>query len=85
VMALWELAPESRLDAGWFWLAISPNVGVYSCRRSGTLPGGGEFVSDFLTVSALERGRATRLEIFEVDAVDAALARFAALGAAKPT
>jgi hypothetical protein len=76
VIALWELAPESRLDSGLFWLAIAPHGGVSVCRRSGTLPGGGEFVSDFLVVNIVERGVATRLELFEVDAAEAALARF---------
>jgi ketosteroid isomerase-like protein len=79
VVALWDLAPESRLDIGWFWLAQAPHGGVVTCRRSGTLPGGGEFVSDFLTVSVVEHGRATRIEIFEMDSADAALARFAEL------
>jgi len=59
-----------------FWLAIAPHGGVSVCRRSGTLPGGGEFVSDFLVVNIVERGVATRLELFEVDAAEAALARF---------
>ncbi len=79
VVALWELAPESRFDAGWHWLAIAPHAGVYTARRSGTLPDGGPFESDFLTVGTVKGGRSTRVEIFEIDAVDAALARFAEL------
>ena len=79
VIALWELAPESRFEAGWGWLAIAPHAGAYTARRSGTLPDGGEFESDFLVVATVEGGRSTRVEIFEIDAADAALARFAAL------
>ncbi len=79
VIALWELAPESRFEAGWCWLAIAPHAGVYTARRFGTLPDGGAFESDFLVVATVEDGRSTRVEIFEIDAADAALARFAAL------
>jgi ketosteroid isomerase-like protein len=76
VAALWKLAPDSRFEAGRFWLAITPYGGVYAARRVGTLPGGGEFESDFLIVSLLKGGRTARLELFEIDAVDGALARF---------
>ena len=76
VTALWELAPQTHLDGGWFWLASAPHGGVYQCRRAGTLTEGGEFVSDFLCVVVVENGLATRLEVFEVEAGDAALARF---------
>jgi ketosteroid isomerase-like protein len=76
VVALWELAPESRFEAGWFWLAIAPNVSASSARRSGTVAGGGEFESDFLVVVAVAQGRTTRLDVFEIDATEAALARF---------
>ncbi|HET9062300.1 MAG TPA: nuclear transport factor 2 family protein, partial [Candidatus Binatia bacterium] len=76
VTALWELAPESRIDGGWFWLASAPHGGVYELRRRGTLPGGGELVSDDLVVFVSERGLVTRMELFEMDATDVALARF---------
>jgi hypothetical protein len=79
VMALWELAPGTRFEAGWTWLARAPHGGVCVGQRSGTLPDGGEFVTDFLVVSVVERGLTTRAEIFEVEAADAALARFAEL------
>ncbi|MGH7790402.1 MAG: nuclear transport factor 2 family protein, partial [Candidatus Binatia bacterium] len=76
VQALWRLAPGSRFEAGWHWLAIAAQTGVYRARRFGTLPDGGAFESEFLAVVTADRGRATRLEIFEIDAVDAALGRF---------
>lgn len=82
VAALWELAPDSRLEAGLVWLAHAPHAGLHFCRRTGMLPGGGEFASDFLVLVVVERGLATRLEIFETDAADAALARFDELRAA---
>src|SRR5262249_15939323 len=75
VVALWKLAPDSRLEGGRFWLAITPDGGVYAARRAGTVPGGGEVERDFLVVSLLKGGRTARLEYFEIDAVDAALAR----------
>jgi hypothetical protein len=79
VAVLWELAPDSRLDVGLVWLVHAPHGGVHLCRRSGRLPDGGEFVAEFLVLIVLERELAVRLEVFEVDAADAALARFAAL------
>lgn len=48
--------------------------------RCGTLRDGGELVGDFLVVAVVdERGLTTRVEVFEVDAADAALTRFAEL------
>ena len=76
VEALWQLAPGSRFEAAWHWLAIAPRAGVYPARRFGTLPEGGAFESEFLIVSTVDRGLTTRLEFFEIDAVDAPLARF---------
>jgi len=79
VAALWELAPESRLEAGLVWLALEPHMGLHLCRRTGMLPDGGEFASDFLVLAVVERGLMTRLEVFETHAADAALVRFAEL------
>lgn len=79
VQALWRLAPGARFEAGWQWLAIAPRAGVYTARRAGRLPDGGAFESDFLVVAAVAHGRTSRVEVFESDAADAALARFAAL------
>ena|GEM_PF-2009695 len=79
VVALWELAPDSHLEVGLVWLAHAPHAGLYLCRRQGVLPDGGEFVSEFLVLAVVERGLTSRLEVFETDAVDAALARFAEL------
>jgi len=43
VKALWELTPESRFENARYWLAIEPWGAVAAARRSGTVPGGGEF------------------------------------------
>jgi ketosteroid isomerase-like protein len=79
VEALWQLAPDSRLELGWHWLAVDRRGGVVTCRRTGRLADGGAYESDYLVLFIVEDGRARRLEMFEVDAADAALARFEAL------
>ncbi|MGH7860564.1 MAG: nuclear transport factor 2 family protein, partial [Candidatus Binatia bacterium] len=79
VAALWELAPDSIIEAGWFWLAVEPHGAVVAGRRFGRLADGGDFESDFLALFTVADGRSTRLELFEIDDVDTALARFEAL------
>jgi len=79
VEAVWELAPESTFDGGWDWLATSANAAVYRGRRTGRIPDGGEFESDFLIVAVVEDGKTRRVEIFEADDEAKALARFEAL------
>ena len=76
---LWDLAPDIRFEVP-FRLALE-RYGVVSVSRSfGTLrEGGGAFESFRAYVSMVERGRVTRLEGFEIEDVDAALARFAEL------
>ena len=54
-------------------------------RRSGTLPDGGAFESEYLELFVQVGGRATHLELFELDDLDAALARFEALRAVSAT
>ncbi len=46
---------------------------------SGTLPEGGIWESYIVNLATVVRGRITRIELFELEAVDAALARFAEL------
>jgi class 3 adenylate cyclase/tetratricopeptide (TPR) repeat protein len=79
LVALWELAPASRVDAGWFWPACDRHGAITDVRRTGTLPGGGDFENEYLHLCTLARGRVTRVELFEIDDLDAALARFAEL------
>ena len=79
VTALWALAPESLLEGGRYWLAMGPHGAVYATRRVGMVPDGGAFESDYFVLSMASGGCTTRLEFFEIDAADAALARFAEL------
>jgi len=82
--ALWELAPNQRVESGLVWHASARRGGVTALRRIGTLPEGGEFESDYLMLFTTARGRVSRLEYFEPEAVDAALARFEELRPASP-
>ncbi|MBI3768724.1 MAG: nuclear transport factor 2 family protein [Deltaproteobacteria bacterium] len=79
VVALWQLAPDSRLDTVGSWIVVERYGAAHVARRSRRLAEGGAFESDYIVVSTAERGLTTRIEFFEIDAVDAALARFAEL------
>ena len=46
--ALWELAPDQRIEVGWSWPAVEPPRRGHRVRRSGTLPDGGAFESEYL-------------------------------------
>ena len=78
IVALWELAPDARLET-WPWLTVEPHGSVFVLRRSGRLPEGGAFESEYVGLIIITRGLCSRLEMFELDAVDAALARLAEL------
>ena len=77
IVALWRLAPDSQIETSLFVVERYGAVGVG--RRSGRLAEGGAFESDFIVMSAVECGLTTRIEMFEVDSLDAALARFGEL------
>jgi len=79
VRAFWDLAPSQQAEAGLVWHAYAPYGGVTVFRRWGTLPEGGAFESEYLGLFQGTRERITRLEYFETEALDAALARFEAL------
>src|SRR6185295_680228 len=49
---------------------------VVTGRRRGTLAEGGAFANDYSQFFLASGGRFTRWELFEIDALDAALARF---------
>jgi ketosteroid isomerase-like protein len=72
---LWDLAPDHRIDLGWFWPAVERHGVITSIRRSGTLADGGAFESEYLWLSTATGGRITRLELFEVEDLDKAKAR----------
>jgi ketosteroid isomerase-like protein len=78
VAALWELAPETQVQAG-HWLAYNSHGAIAHVRRTGVIPDGGDFESDNLSLLMVSGGRITRVELFEVAASDKALARFAEL------
>jgi len=76
LVALWQLAAAVRVEHGWFWPAIAPNGSLHSVRRTGDVAGGGVFGSDYLMLALHAHGRFTRVELFELDDLDKALARF---------
>ncbi|MEO8602346.1 MAG: nuclear transport factor 2 family protein [bacterium] len=73
VAALWQFAPDSRIDAGWFWPAFAPHGAVTVTKRLGGL------ADEFLWLYSVEDGRITRIEVFGLDDLDAAKARLAEL------
>ncbi len=80
--ALWKLAPDQRLETGRHWPAYAPDVALALTRRHGTLPDGGAFESEFLLLYEIRDRVIARLESFEVDDLERALARFAELRSA---
>jgi class 3 adenylate cyclase len=74
-VALWELAPDQRVDFGWSWPAVDRHGFVVTQRRVGTLADGGAFESEYVWLGLARGGRFTRLELFETEALDRALAR----------
>ena len=77
--ALWELAPATGIEFGRFWPACDRHGAVTVMRRFGTLPDGGAFESEYLELFVGAQDRVTHLELFELEHLDAALARFEAL------
>jgi hypothetical protein len=84
VAALWDLSAESRIDGGWFWPVYDWYGAVTVNRRFGTtLAGGGEFESELLYLFTVAGGRITRVEMFEIEDLEAALSRFEELRPAR--
>jgi hypothetical protein len=80
IAVLWDLTPDTKLEVGWHWPAYGRHAAITTGRRTGTVVDGGPFESDFLILYTTAGGYVTRSEIFEIDALEAALARFEALG-----
>ena len=77
VVVLWSLAPD--LQTTGVQLALEPHGGVSAARHFGTLAEGGAYESVLVGLFVVEGRRITRLEIFEIDDLDAAFARLAEL------
>src|SRR5439155_17234451 len=76
--ALWDLAPDAQIAVAC--TLAHARYGSASIMRSfGTLRDGGAFESPNVSVPIVVDGRITRVEMFEPEHVDAALARFAEL------
>ena len=79
---LWELSPDTRVELAGFWLAADAGGGLFTMRRTGNVAGGGPFESDYLMLLRHARGGLTRMELYELDQREAALASWAALAVA---
>jgi class 3 adenylate cyclase len=78
MVAMWGLAPDARIELRSV-LALERHGVVAVTWYSGTLPEGGAWESYIVNVATVDRGRVTRLELFEIEQLDAALARLAEL------
>jgi hypothetical protein len=77
--ALWELAPDIRLDAPVGPVVWAAHGCVSISHTAGTFPAGGMFETSLAVLSLVDGGRITGLEYFDAEDVQAALARFEAL------
>jgi hypothetical protein len=75
--ALWELSRDIRLEVLYF-IAVAPQARLYVSRWFGTNVEGGEFDAVYVCVGFRDGDRGG-LEIFELEDLDAARARFEAL------
>src|SRR5262249_977343 len=78
VATLWRLAPDDHIEGG-IELARERYGRVAAGQSVGTLPEGGTYERPIVIGYIVAGGRITRMEIFEPEDVDAALARFAEL------
>jgi hypothetical protein len=76
--AWWDLAPDVQLCQPHL-LARERHGQIAVTRAFGTLREGGAFEVLMVGVAILEAGRYVRLEIFDIEEADRALARFAEL------
>jgi ketosteroid isomerase-like protein len=74
-VALWDLAPDQRVEFGYS-CAVDGHGVVFTLRRAGTLASGGAFENEYAWLALARAGRITRLGLFEIGKLDAALARF---------
>jgi class 3 adenylate cyclase/ketosteroid isomerase-like protein len=74
--ALWDLAPDQTVSFAISLPAVGPHGALAIIRREGLLADGGEFESEYLWLGLIDGGDVTRLELYELDSIDTALARF---------
>jgi ketosteroid isomerase-like protein len=81
---LWELAPsDAFVEFDSSGLVFDRHGLVVTLRQAGALPDGGASESEYLWLSLVSGGRIERLELFGIDALEAALARFEELCAGR--
>ncbi len=73
--ALWELSPDVRLGS-LYTVAQAPHGFVGAMHWFGTNNEGGEIEALFVAVSLIRGGRQVGAELFEIEDLEAALARF---------
>jgi hypothetical protein len=78
--ALWELSRDVRLET-LYTIAIAPHGRLYVCRWFGTNAEGGDFEAVYVCLGLGRGDKPVGLEIFELDDVAAATARFEELRA----
>ncbi len=79
IEALWSLAPGTTGELGWHWPAYDRHGVLTVIRRHGRLVDGGEYESEYLQLFVRARERFTHFEMFELEDLGTALARFEAL------
>jgi hypothetical protein len=78
--ALWELSPDVRLEM-LYEVRRAPNAFLGVLRWFGTNAEAGEFEAVFLGVTRIQDERQVGTDLFEIDEMDTALARFEELSA----
>jgi len=78
IAAMYEISSDLRVDA-LYNVSIAEHGIVYVARWSGANTEGGEFDAVYVCLGLLRNRRPAGLEIFELEQLDAALARFEAL------
>ncbi len=73
--ALFELSPDVRIEP-LYEAAVAPHGLVVASRWFGTNTEGGDIETVYVAVSHVERERIAGIELFEIEELEAALARF---------
>jgi hypothetical protein len=79
VAALNELSPDALVGQPLYYLADEPHASLSIAHTFGTLADGGQFESVYTMIMAYGRDGLVGVELFELDDLDAAKARFEAL------